>query len=208
MIESTIFGDKGVSRETLDRLRIFEFLVKKWTKAINLVSKGDFSKIWERHILDSAQIYPYLPKSPSIYSDFGSGGGFPSIVLAALLYQENPDIEIHLIESDGRKAAFLRTALRELKVPGMVWGKRVQEVKLSPAQVVSARAVAPLADLFSMAQTLINNETICFFPKGVNWKKEVEDARKQWSFDLKAINSRTQSDAVILEVGSIERVRG
>lgn len=208
MIESTIFGDKDVSRETLDRLRIFEFLVKKWTKAINLVSKGDFSKIWERHILDSAQIYPYLPKSPSIYSDFGSGGGFPSIVLAALLYQENPDIEIHLIESDGRKAAFLRTALRELKVPGMVWGKRVQEVKLSPAQVVSARAVAPLADLFSMAQTLINNETICFFPKGVNWKKEVEDARKQWSFDLKAINSRTQSDAVILEVGSIERVRG
>ena len=158
--------------------------------------------------MDSAQIYPYLPRFPSNYLDFGSGGGFPSIVLAALLYEENPDIEIHLIESDGRKAAFLRTALRELKVPGMVWDKRVQEIKLSPARVVSARAVAPLADLFSMAQTLINNETICFFPKGVNWKKEVEDARKQWSFDLKAINSRTQSDAVILEVGSIERVRG
>ena len=208
MIESTIFGDKDVSRETLDRLRIFEALVKKWTKAINLVSKSDFSKVWERHILDSAQIYPYLPKSPGIYSDFGSGGGFPSIVLAALLYEENPDIQIHLIESDGRKAAFLRTALRELKVPGMVWGKRVQEIKLSPARVVTARAVAPLADLFSMAQTLINNETICFFPKGVNWKKEVEVARKQWSFDLKAINSRTQSDAVILELGSIERVRG
>ena len=73
--------------------------------------------------------------------------GVSSIVLAVLLCEENPDIEIHLIESDGRKAAFLRTALRELKVPGMVWGKRVQEVKLSPARVVTARAVAPLADL-------------------------------------------------------------
>ena len=208
MIESKILDDKNVSHETLDRLRIFESLVKKWTKAINLVSKGDSSKIWERHILDSAQIYPYLPKSPAIYSDFGSGGGFPSIVLAALLYEEDPNIEIHLIESDGRKAAFLRTALRELKIPGMVWGKRVQEVKLSPARVVSARAVAPLVDLLSMAQPLINKETICFFPKGVNWKKEVEDARKHWSFDLKAINSRTQSDAIILELGSIERVRG
>ena len=208
MIESKILDDKNVSHETLDRLRIFESLVKKWTKAINLVSKGDSNKIWERHILDSAQIYPYLPKSPAIYSDFGSGGGFPSIVLAALLYEEDPNIEIHLIESDGRKAAFLRTALRELKIPGMVWGKRVQEVKLSPARVVSARAVAPLADLLSMAQPLINKETICFFPKGVNWKKEVEDARKHWSFDLKAINSRTQSDAIILELGSIECVRG
>ena len=208
MIESKILDDKNVSHETLDRLRIFESLVKKWTKAINLVSKGDFNKIWKRHILDSAQIYPYLPKFPGIYADFGSGGGFPSIVLAVLLYQEDPNIEIHLIESDGRKAAFLRTALRELKIPGMVWGKRVQEVKLSPARVVSARAVAPLADLLSMAQPLINKETICFFPKGVNWKKEVEDARKHWSFDLKAINSRTQSDAIILELGSIERVRG
>ena len=208
MIESTIFGDKNVSCETLDRLRIFESLVKKWTKVINLISKGDLSKIWERHILDSAQIYAHLPISPSIYSDFGSGGGFPSIVLGILLYEENPNVEIHLIESDGRKAAFLRTALRELKVPGMVWGKRVQEINLSPARVVTARAVAPLVDLLSMAQTLINNETICFFPKGVNWKKEVEVARKQWSFDLKAINSRTQSDAVILELGSIERVTG
>ena len=208
MIGSKILDDNDVSRETLDRLRIFESLVKKWTKAINLVSKEDSSKIWERHILDSAQIYPYLPKSPGIYSDFGSGGGFPSIVLAALLYEKDPDIEIHLIESDGRKAAFLRTALRELKIPGMVWGKRVQEVKISPARVVSARAVAPLADLLSMAQPLINKETICFFPKGVNWKKEVEDAQKHWSFDLKAINSRTQSDAIILELGSIECVRG
>lgn len=208
MTEPSIFGEKDVSRETLDRLRIFESLVKKWTKAINLVSKGDYGKIWERHILDSAQIYPYLPRFPDSYSDFGSGGGFPSIVLAVLLYEENPDIEIHLIESDGRKAAFLRTVLRELKVHGTVWGKRVQEVKLAPARVVSARAVAPLADLLSMAQTLISDETICFFPKGVNWKKEVEDAQKQWSFDLKAINSQTQSDAVILELGSIERVTG
>ena len=208
MIELASFGDKDVSRETLDRLRIFESLVKKWTKTINLVSKGDFSKIWERHILDSAQIYPYLPRFPSNYLDFGSGGGFPSIVLAVILYEDDPDIEIHLIESDGRKAAFLRTALRELQIPGMVWSERVQEVKLSPARVVSARAVAPLVDLLSMAQKLINSETVCFFPKGVNWKKEVKDARKQWSFDLKAINSLTQSDAFILELGRIERVRG
>ena len=146
-MDRKIFGDKDVSCETLGRLRIFESLVKKWNKAINLVSRGDFSKIWERHILDSAQIYPYLPKSPSIYSDFGSGGGFPSIVLATLLYGENSSVKIHLIESDGRKAAFLRTVLRDLKIPGTVWGERVEEVNLPPASILSARAVAPLKDL-------------------------------------------------------------
>ena len=202
-----IFGDKVVSRETFDRLRTFESLVKKWTKTINLISKGDFNKIWERHILDSAQIFPYLPKSPNIYSDFGSGAGFPSIVLATLLYEENPNIKIHLIESDGRKVVFLRTALRELQIPGTVLDKRVQDVKLSPSRILSARAVAPLRDLLYMAETLINEETICFFPKGVGWKKEVQDAQKQWKFNLKAINSQTRSDAVILELGSIKRVR-
>ena len=205
-MDRKIVGDKKVSRETLDRLRIFETLVRKWTKTVNLVSKGDVTKIWERHILDSAQIYPYLPKSPSIYADFGSGGGFPSIVLSALLYEENLDLKIHLIESDRRKAAFLRTALRELKIPGTVWSERVQEVKLSPASILSARAVAPLRDLLFMAEMLINKETICFFPKGTSWKKEVTDARKQWNFSLKAINSQTQPNARILELGSIERV--
>ena len=206
-MDCNIFDGKDVSRETLDRLRLFESLVKKWTKTINLVSKKDFSKIWERHILDSAQIYAHLPKSPGIYSDFGSGAGFPSIVLATLLYEENPNLKTHLIESDGRKAAFLRTALRELQIPGTVWVQRVQEVRLPPASILSARAVAPLDELLSMAEALINEETTCFFPKGVSWKKEVDRAQKQWKFSLKTINSHTQSEAVILELGSIKRVR-
>ncbi len=202
-----ILGGKRVSRETLDRLRKFETLVKKWTKTINLISKGDVDKIWERHILDSAQIFPYLPKSPHIYSDFGSGGGFPAVVLAVFLYEKDPKIKIYLIESDGRKAAFLRTVLKELQIPGTVLGDRVQKVQLLTSNILSARAVAPLIKLLSMAETLINNETICFFPKGVGWKKEVEDAQKQWNFDFKAITSQTQSDAVILKLGSINRVR-
>ena len=206
-MRNDVLDGLNVSRETIDRLRTYEKLVIKWSKTINLVSLGDLNKIWDRHILDCMQIYPHLPDRPASYLDFGSGGGFPAVVLSALLFENDPNIKIYLAESDGRKAAFLRTVFREIQIPGIVFTERVQQVDLPPADVISARAVAALSDLFSMAETLINKETVCFFPKGKTWKKEVEEAEKKWHFCCETVKSQTQSEAVILKLGSIERVR-
>ena len=120
-MRNDVLDGLNVSRETIDRLRAYEKLVIKWSKTINLVSRGDLNKIWDRHILDCMQIYPHLPDRPASYLDFGSGGGFPAVVLSALLFENDPNIKIYLAESDGRKAAFLRAVFREIQIPGIVF---------------------------------------------------------------------------------------
>jgi len=186
-MRNNVLDDLNVSRETIDRLRTYEKLVIKWSKTINLVSRGDLNKIWDRHILDCMQIYPHLPDRPAGYLDFGSGGGFPAVVLSAFLFEKDPTIKIYLAESDGRKAAFLRTVFREIQIPGIVFTERVQQVDLPPVDLISARAVAALSDLFSMAETLINKETVCFFPKGKTWKKRWQKQKKNGTFAVKRL---------------------
>ena len=200
--------DLGVSRETIDRLKVFEKLVLKWSKTINLISKGDQHRIWERHIVDSLQIYPLLPKNIENYVDFGSGGGFPGFVLSILLNAADLQTSIHLVESDKRKSAFLRTVNRELSLNVRVYSSRIEGLKLQQVDVITARAVAPLDILLRLSSLHINKNTICIFPKGKNWKKEVKKAQKQWKFDLEVIKSKTQVGAVVLKVGSISSAMG
>ena len=200
--------DLGVSRETIDRLKVFEKLVLKWSKTINLISKGDQHRIWERHIVDSLQIYPLLPKNIENYVDFGSGGGFPGFVLSILLNAADLQTSIHLVESDKRKSAFLRTVNRELSLNVRVYSSRIEGLKLQQVDVITARAVAPLDILLRLSSLHINKNTICIFPKGKNWKKEVKKAQKQWKFDLEVIKSKTQPGAVVLKVGSISSAMG
>ena len=198
----------GVSRETIDRLKVFEKLVLKWSKTINLISKADQHKIWERHIVDSLQIYPLLPKNIKNYVDFGSGGGFPGFVLSILLNAADLQTSIHLVESDKRKSAFLRTINRELSLNVRVYSSRIEGLKLQQVDVITARAVAPLDILLRLSSLHINKNTICIFPKGKNWKKEVKKAQKQWKFDLEVIKSKTQAGAVVLKMGSITSAMG
>ena len=200
--------DLGVSRETIDRLKVFEKLVLKWSKTINLISKADQHKIWERHIVDSLQIYPLLPKNIKNYVDFGSGGGFPGFVLSILLNAADLQTSIHLVESDKRKSAFLRTVNRELSLNVRVYSSRIEGLKLQQVDVITARAVAPLDILLRLSSLHINKNTICIFPKGKNWKKEVKKAQKQWKFDLEVIKSKTQAGAVVLKMGSITSAMG
>ena len=200
--------DLGVSRETIDRLKVFEKLVLKWSKTINLISKGDQHRIWERHIVDSLQIYPLLPKNIENYVDFGSGGGFPGFVLSILLNAADLQTSIHLVESDKRKSAFLRTVNRELSLNVRVYSSRIEGLKLQQVDVITARAVAPLDILLRLSSLHVNKNTICFFPKGKNWKKEVKKAQKQWKFDLEVIKSKTQVGAVVLKMGSISGAMG
>ena len=195
-----------VSRETFARLEVIERLLVKWNPKINLVSKNTLNNLWERHISDSAQIWPLLHDGAKTLVDIGSGGGFPALVLAALIGERSPVLDITMIESDIRKCSFLRTALREMSVKAVVKSQRIESAEPQGADVVTARALADLDQLLGFADRHLKPGGVAIFPKGINWKKEVEAAQESWSFDLETVKSKTQDGAVILKIGEIRRV--
>lgn len=162
-------GDRylpDVSRETTDRLNTYVALIQKWTGKINLVAPSQVDHLWTRHILDCLQIAPLLPASATSITDIGSGGGLPGLVLAIHDKEYCPQRHISLVESDQRKAAFLRTVIRELDLNATVFAERIEKVDIPPADVVTARALAPLARLLELAAPLIKPDGLAIFAKG------------------------------------------
>jgi len=192
-----------VSRETSERLEIYAQLVRKWTKAINLVAPGTVGDLWSRHFVDSAQIADCAPTTVGRWADLGSGGGFPGMVLAILAAETDPERETVLIESDQRKSAFLRTVSRETSVPVVILDQRIELAPEQQADVVSARALASLSELLPLAQRHLASDGIALFPKGRRYQQEVEEARDKFDFELEIHPSRTDPEAVILAVGKI-----
>ena len=196
--------DLDVSRETLGRLKDLEALVRKWTPRINLVSQASLPDLWERHMRDSAQIYALAPATES-WVDLGSGGGFPGLVVAALAMDVSPS-RVTLIESDGRKAAFLRTAIRELSLPARVLAQRIEDAPPQSAGVISARALAPLPRLLDLAAPHLGPGGVAFFAKGAARDAEIFEARARWRFSLSETPSITNPEAAVLRIERIERV--
>ncbi len=194
---------KDVSRETLDRFNLYVQLVKKWNPHINLVSRTSVKDIWSRHLLDSVQIYDIIPVKVGLCVDMGSGGGFPGIVVAIMAAEKDPGLNITLIESDQRKSTFLRQALRELGLHVEVISQRIECVPNLQASVITARALTSLNNLCAYADRHLEDGGIALFHKGESWKKEVDDARLAWSFSLTEHKSKTDPDAVILELGDL-----
>jgi len=192
-----------VSRETLDRLRLYECLVRKWNPSINLVAKSTIEGVWNRHIVDSMQVFEL--GTGKHWLDLGSGGGFPGCVVAILAHEFAKDMTVTLVESDQRKAVFLRTVLRETGVGGSVVSERIEAANPQQANVVSARALADLSTLLGYFETHSAEEGEGLFMKGVRWKSELAAAQERWKFDYKAISSRTQPDAVILKIAGVQR---
>ena len=133
-----------VSRETVERLETHVALLCKWNPRINLVAASTLAEVWTRHVADSAQLWPLRPPGARLWLDLGSGAGFPGLVVAALAAEEAPDLRVRLVESDARKAAFLATVAREADLPAEVLVERWQRLPPQAADVVSARALAPL----------------------------------------------------------------
>lgn len=194
-----------VSRETMERLREFEGLVLKWTKKINLVSSGDAVQIWERHIVDSAQVYAVAPRKGT-WLDIGSGGGFPGIVAAIMAVEAAPEQDFILVDSDQRKCAFLRTAAREFGLNVKVYAQRVDEMPPVGAAVLSARALGDLTSLLGHANHHLAADGVALFPKGASWQAEHDEASKHWSYNLEVIQSETNSEATILKIKELSRV--
>jgi 16S rRNA (guanine527-N7)-methyltransferase len=189
-----------VSRETLDRLDALVETLVRWQKTINLVGRATIPDVWGRHILDSAQLVPLIPGEAKSLADMGSGGGFPGLVLAAL----RPDLDMTLIEVDARKAAFLGEAARRMRLrkpPRIVIG-RIEAAPPAKADVVTARALAPLGQLLAWADRHRGDTAICLFHKGKGWQAELTEATKDWDITCQPLSSITDSDAVILRIGS------
>lgn len=187
-----------VPRETRDQLETLVLTLGRWQKAINLIGKATLEDIWVRHILDSAQLAPLIPKAAKTLADLGSGGGFPGLVLAAM----RPDLQVTLIESDARKGAFLGEAGRRmgLKNQPKVVHVRIEAAPPAQSDVVTARALAPLGQLLAWAAPHRADKAICLFHKGKGWQGEVAAAKKDWDFEAQPFSSVTDRESVLLRI--------
>lgn len=195
-----------VSRETFDRLLAFEAIFLKWAARINLAAPSTLGDLWSRHILDSAQLLP-LAREARRWADIGSGGGFPGAVLAILI-EELPESSIMLIESNSKKAAFLRSALADLAPRAQIAAERAEIVisTRSAPEIVTARAVASLYDLLALTEPWLAAGTRALFHKGRDYRAEVKTAGDTWNLDLVEHRSAIDQQSVILEIGRIRRV--
>lgn len=198
-------GGVDVSRETFTDLQYFAKLVEKWTPKINLVARGSIDSLWDRHIADSVQIWRHAPKSFEKWVDIGSGGGFPGIVVAILGKTQSPEATFTLIESDQRKATFLRTASRELGLAVTVISERIEDAPPQSADIVSARALAPLSGLLDLVDRHLKLDGCALLHKGKQARQEVAEARESWSFLLEEHPSFTDPDARLLAIQRISR---
>lgn len=198
-------GGVNVSRETYDDLQRFSDLVRKWTVKINLISPSTVPELWERHVVDSAQIYASSPETFDKWVDIGSGGGFPGIVMAIIGKEKHPNAVFVLIESDLRKATFLRTVIRELGLSAVVLAERIEQAAPQGADVVSARALSTLSTLLPFVERHLNPNGYAILHKGKKARDEVAEARNYWRFALEESPSLTDLDAQILVVKRIVR---
>ncbi|QIB34035.1 16S rRNA (guanine(527)-N(7))-methyltransferase RsmG [Ancylobacter pratisalsi] len=192
-----------VSRETAERLDVIVALLEKWQRTINLVAPATLPQLWTRHVADSLQLVP-LAGQVTRWVDLGSGGGFPGLVVAAAL-AEIPAADVTLVESDSRKAAFLREAARVAELPVTVVPARIEQVaaQLAPGvEVVSARALAPLSRLIELAHPFLAKGAVGLFLKGQDVDNELTESAKSWRISSRIAPSLTDRSGRILIVTS------
>jgi 16S rRNA (guanine(527)-N(7))-methyltransferase RsmG len=188
----------GMDAATLERLRVYLDLLRRWQPRINLVSRGSLGDPWRRHMLDSAQLVPLLPGDAKIIADIGSGAGFPGLVIAILTGQG-----VYLIDSDARKCAFLREAARLTNAPIRVHNARIEGLPAFNADVVTARACAPLPQLLAYAAPLLKEGGRCLFLKGKGVAAELTASKKMWKMRLTCLQSRSDPSGTILMVDDL-----
>jgi 16S rRNA (guanine527-N7)-methyltransferase len=194
-----------VSRETADRLSAYVALLRKWQPAENLISPKTLPDVWHRHIADAAQIVRLFPKDRR-WLDLGSGAGLPGLVIAICL--PAGDSLVHLVESNRRKCAFLRAAIRETGAPAEVHEGRIEEVLAEwsqPVDRITARALAPLRDLLRLSGQVMVQGVPAAFMKGQDWEAEVAAAKREWKFDVTKYDSMTGEGGVILDISALKR---
>ncbi len=189
----------SVSRETFSRLETYVELLKKWQTSINLIGTATINEIWIRHIIDSAQLINNM-ESAEVIADVGSGAGFPGLIMAILGIKD-----ITLIESDGRKVAFLKEAARVTQADVSIINNRVEHADLEEFSLIVTRGFAPLAAMFSIFGSKLKDSHKLLLLKGKNYKTEIQEARKAWSFEYTVIPSVTDKESAILSIQNFKK---
>ena len=193
----------NVSRETCERLETVIACLDDHRQRMNLIGPSEWSHIWRRHVADSLRLVPLISPDSRIV-DFGSGGGFPALPLACFLTVEGAG-HIHMVESSGKKAAFLRAAIKAADLRATVWNERLENIAPFTVDIVTARAFARLPKLLDYAHPWLKNSTIGLFHKGERWKEELMHATKTWNFAHEAISKRDGGPGIILKVSEVSR---
>ena len=191
----------GVSRETRERLDEFSALVLTWNKRINLVGPSKPEELEHRHVADCVQVAGLIQGRALAVADLGSGAGFPGLVISIC----RPDLRVVCVESDARKGAFLREAVRRLDLNTEVRNARIEATAPLDAPVVTARALAPLPRLLDYVARHLATGGTALLMKGRKWQEELEQARGTWHFSCEAASSRTDPQAVVLSIGGLRR---
>ena len=195
-----------VSRETSRRISTFVSLLDKWQKAINLVSKSTIDEVMHRHIIDSAQLMRYCRHEDGVWLDMGSGGGFPGLVCAILAQDTHPDLAFTLVESDGRKCAFLQQAVRQLDIPVGIRNERIENLPPLGASIISARALAPLPVLLGLTDKHLSSGGQALFLKGLRHREELAACKEDWDMTVEIFPSMTSSGSAILSITGLTNV--
>ncbi len=204
--------ETSVSRETLDRFETWRRLLEETNAHTNLVGRSTISDFWFRHALDSWQVFELgdtLRPGAARWADLGSGAGFPGLAVALGLRDRGVNgAAVPLVESVTKKAMFLRAAAEATSAPVRVHAGRAESLHPLPeVEVVTARAMAPLAKLLGYVKPFVDKGAIALLPKGGRHREELTEARKSWTFGVEVIPSRTSPDAAILQIEGLTRVR-
>lgn len=203
----TALAGANASPEMVERLDIFIGLLARWRRIINLVSESTFSAVWTRHVADSAQILPLAPRSRR-WVDLGSGAGFPGLVIAIQL-AGMPEAEVHCIESDQRKCAFLREVVRATGAPAHIHAARIESITprdTGEVNAVTARALAPLDRLVGLARPWLERGAVGVFPRGRTAAEEMHAFSVEREFQIESHPSKLDADARIVRVNRVPQV--
>ncbi|MEL6567059.1 MAG: 16S rRNA (guanine(527)-N(7))-methyltransferase RsmG [Pseudomonadota bacterium] len=191
----------NVSRETLERLDAVIATLDDWRQRVNLIGPREWPVIWSRHVADSLQLQA-LVGTPNSIVDLGSGAGFPGLVLSCVL---GPSTKVTLVESVGKKCAFLRAAAESAVLNVSVLQTRIEAAPPFDADIVTARALSALPKLLEYAAPWTENGAICVFPKGESVDDELTEARRTWNFTIEVTPSRTSPSGRILKLSEVQR---
>ncbi len=189
-----------MTSDTTIRLRLFADLLRYWNATLNLIGANDVATVWDRHIADSLQLATLIPPGTNRAIDLGTGGGFPGLVLAIAT-----GVAFDLIESDRRKASFLRTAILETAASATVHNCRIEDARVAPAPLITARALAPLPRLLPLAARLLAPGGICLFLKGANLEEELTEAAGDWAMVVDRIPSQTSPGGAVLRLSELRK---
>ena len=194
----------------MNRLEIYASLLRNWQNTINLVAPSTLDAVWQRHFADSAQLLALAPVEARTWLDLGSGGGFPGLVLAILLQNDNsraPPASFKLIESDARKAAFLKEVARQTEVAVDILNLRIEKVAIHArfdSDVITARALAPLDRLLPLVSAFFSVKSKALLLKGRTVETEIQDANRAWQWTFECVPSLTDREASIIVISDLQ----